>query len=143
MIGKAEWFERRKYGGWGMHPKTWQGWAYIGAFMIALLAFHLAWSWDDLTRAAVTIMWAAVLGIDTLHMMAAMKSDEREKKIEALSERNAAWAMIAILTAGILTQLLYYGLQERLYVDPFLVGALAAGVIAKSMSNYMYERKPL
>jgi len=27
MIGNPEWFQRRKYGGWGIFPKTWQGWA--------------------------------------------------------------------------------------------------------------------
>ena len=143
MIGKAEWCERRKYGGWGLNPRTWQGWAYIGAFIVALLAFHLAWEWDDMTRAAVTIIWAAVLGFDCLHIMATMKKDEREQRIEALSERNAAWAMIAVLIAGVFVQLFYNALQERIYVDPFLAAALAAGVIAKTMSNYMYERKPL
>ena len=29
MIGKPEWFERRKYLGWGIHPKTKEGWIYL------------------------------------------------------------------------------------------------------------------
>ena len=143
MIGKAEWFERRKYGGWGLHPKTWQAYVYIGVFMASLLAFHLAADWDDMTRGLGTIVWVSVLGFDTLHIMAHIRKDERDVKIEALAERNAAWAMLAVITAGVVVQLIYNALQEQLYVDPFLVAALVAGLMAKGVSNYIYERKPL
>ncbi len=37
MLGKPEWFERRKYSGWGLTPKTWQGWAYIALMALPVL----------------------------------------------------------------------------------------------------------
>lgn len=33
MFAKTEWFQKRKYGGWGLTPRTWQGWAYVGGFI--------------------------------------------------------------------------------------------------------------
>lgn len=36
MIAQKEWFGRRKYTGWGVTPKTWQGWVYI-AVAVGLL----------------------------------------------------------------------------------------------------------
>ena len=36
MFGKPEWF-REKTVGWGLMPITWQGWAYVGAWIAVLL----------------------------------------------------------------------------------------------------------
>jgi hypothetical protein len=32
MLGKPEWFTYR-LAGWGLAPRTWQGWVYIAVFM--------------------------------------------------------------------------------------------------------------
>lgn len=37
MFGKPEWFTYR-LAGWGIAPKTWQGWVYVGALMGVLFA---------------------------------------------------------------------------------------------------------
>ena len=37
MIAQASWFERRKYGGWGVTPKAWQGRVYL-AITLGLFA---------------------------------------------------------------------------------------------------------
>lgn len=37
MIARADWFRRRKYGGWGVSPRTWQGWAYIVAILLPFI----------------------------------------------------------------------------------------------------------
>ena len=34
MIAKPEWFNQRKYSGWGVTPRSWQGWAYTLAIIV-------------------------------------------------------------------------------------------------------------
>ncbi len=143
MIGKPEWFERRKYTGWGVNPKTWQGYAYIAAFVGSLAVFQSMPFWDAQTRIAGTVVWGSVLLLDMLHIMMHLERDEREYKIEAIAERNAAYAMIAVIAVGVLCQLIVSSLQKNPTVDWFLIGALAAGVAAKCISNIYLERKPL
>jgi len=142
MIGRPEWFERRKYGGWGLHPKTWQGWVYIAVFLIPFAVFH-SMIWDDSTRIFVTIVWLGILLLDVVHIMINLKRDEREHKIEALSERNAAWTMVLIAAIGVLYQAISSGLVNTFNVDWFLVAVLFGGLIVKSISNLVLERRPL
>lgn len=141
MIGKAEWFERRKYGGWGLHPKTWQGWVYIAVFMLPFIAFQALPWWDVKMRVYVTLGWLALLLLDVVHIMITLKRDELEYKIEAISERNAAWVMVAIITAGVLYQVFQSSMTQSMHVDWFLVAALFGGVIAKSVSNIVLEKR--
>ncbi len=141
MIGKAEWFERRKYLGWGLHPKTWQGYAYIAAFIAPFAAFQALPFWDAPTRIVVTAVWLSVLFFDILHIMATLKKDEMETRIEAISERNAAWAMVAVIVAGILYQSWTSAMTQEPSIDWFLAGALAAGAMAKTLSNVILEKR--
>ena len=87
MIGKPEWFERRKYGGWGFHPKTWQGYVYMAIFFIPYIVFQALPFWSMEIRLYVTAAWLFILLIDAVHIMTTLKRDEREFKIEAISER--------------------------------------------------------
>lgn len=143
MIGKQEWFTRRKYGGWGIYPVTWQGWVYLALFILPFAAFQALPWWSVELRVGVTIAWGALLLFDTLHIMATMKKDERETKIEAFAERNAAYAMLAVLILSILVDAIRNGLQERFVLDPWIAAALIAGVIAKAASNLYLERTTL
>ncbi|MFA6427669.1 MAG: hypothetical protein WCW16_04495 [Candidatus Magasanikbacteria bacterium] len=143
MFGKPQWFKRRKYGGWGLSPATWQGWVYIGVFLIPFAIFQAFPIWSDSLRIGVTIGWIALLLIDVLHIMMVLKNDERETKIEALAERNAAWAMVAAIVVGLLYQIIKSGFSQTVEIDWFLVITLFAGVIVKGISNVVYERKSL
>ncbi len=143
MIGRPEWFQRRKYGGWGITPKTWQGGVYIALVLIPFVIFQALQIWDVKTRIYVTIGWVAFLLLDVGHIMIAMKRDERETKIESISERNAAWTMMIILVIGVLYQAITSALNQKLMVDWFLIAALFAGLIVKSVSNLVLERKAL
>ena len=143
MIGNPKWFERRKYGGWGIHPKRWQGYVYLAIVLIPFIVFQALPYWDIKTRIYVTVGWIAFLLLDTTHIMVALKRDERELKIEALSERNAAWVMVLILALGILYQVISSALQQKLAVDWFLVTALFGGMLVKTISNVVLERRPL
>ncbi|MFH1848801.1 MAG: hypothetical protein ABH879_01290 [archaeon] len=140
MIGKAEWFTRRKYGGWGLTPRTWQGWVYIAAWFIPFMAFQSLGFWDTATRFIVTGVWLGLLVLDVLNIMMHLKKDEREKIHEAIAERNAAWAMVAVLVIGLLYEITTSALEQRFYANPTIVIALFAGLIAKSASNIYLDR---
>jgi hypothetical protein len=143
MIGKAEWFKQRKYSGWGIMPKTWQGYVYLAAILVPIAVFQALPFWSAQVRAYVTIGWAALIALDVFHIMATLKRDEREYKIEAMSERNAAWAMILAIVIGVAYQTITSGIKESFSVDIFLIIALVAGMAAKAISNLAYERKAL
>ena len=79
MIGKAEWFERRKYGGWGLSIKTWQGGVYIAAILIPFMIFQALPYWSEKTRLIVTGIWIIFLSLDVIDIIILLKKDEREK----------------------------------------------------------------
>jgi len=79
---------------------------------------------------------------DTTDIMLKMKKDEREKMHEAIAERNALWGVVAVLTAGILYDLITNALQERFYVNPFIAAALIVALLIKSITNlYLLHTK--
>lgn len=143
MIGKAEWFQRRKYGGWGISPKTWQGWVYVAAVILPFALFQALPYWDNATRLSVTGIWIAFLLVDVTHIMVTLKRDEREYKIEAIAERNASWFMAIVLVAGIVYQIIISALQQSFDVNWFMVAALFGGAIIKTVSNITLEKRAL
>jgi TctA family transporter len=141
VIGKPEWFARRKYGGWGLRPKTWQGWAYIAVFMIPFIIFNAIPIWRTKTRLIFVIVWISLLIIDVFDIMRKLKQDEREKIHEAIAERNALWAMLIVAIGGILYDIVRSALEQKIYVHPFLIGILIVGAIVKAISNIYLDKK--
>jgi len=141
IIAKPEWFTRRKYGGWGLGIKTWQGAVYIAAMMAALIALIQLAGESVETKLLVTGVWMVFLLVDVFDVMWKLKKDERERMHEAIAERNAAWGMMIVLTLGIFVDIMYNVMNDRFYVNPFLVGSLVVGVIIKSVTNYKLERE--
>ncbi len=141
MIAHPEWFKRRKYGGWGVHPKDWRGIVYLVAVMLPFIVFQALPYWSTELRLIVTGVWIAFLGIDIFSAMARMKQDERERIHEAFAERNALWAMMFVLVLGILYQVITSALNNSLKVDWFIVLALFFGVIVKAITNIYLDRK--
>jgi hypothetical protein len=141
MIGKPEWFRRRKYTGWGITPKTWQGWVYIALVILPFAIFQAIPIWNITTRFTITIIWIIFLVVDVTDIMVRMKKDEREKIHEAIAERNALWVIMLVLVLGLVYQLLSSGINEEIKFDPIIVIALAAAVIVKAISNIYLDRK--
>ena len=141
MIGKPEWFQRRKYGGWGIMPKTWQGWTYLAVLFIPFAVFQSLPFWSSSTRTVVTAVWLGLILFETLDIMFHLKKDERDYLHEAVSERNAAWVMVSVLAIGIIYQLISSGLQQRVYFDPVIMIALFGGVAAKAITNIYLDKK--
>lgn len=141
IIAKPEWFGRRKYTGWGVSIKTWQGAAYFAGMISLLIVIQLIPNLPAESRLIITGFWIAFLLIDMADVMWKLKKDERERIHEAIAERNAAWGMMFVLVIGIFIELTYNALQQRIYVDPFLIAALIAGAVIKSITNYKLERE--
>ena len=141
MIAKKEWFKRRKYLGWGVEPKTWQGWAYIGVLIVGLLAFQFLPFFTDEIKIYITLGWIAFMIIDILPIMFSVERDEREYRIEAIAERNAAWFMMGILVIGLLYDITISAITETINVNWFIVVALLGGAIVKTISNIYLDKK--
>ena len=140
MIGRPGWFQRRKYGGWGITPATWQGWIYITLALGIFIAFQAMPFWSNQIRMIATLIWAGFLLVDVTHIMITLKKDEREHQIEAIAERNAAWFMAIILVIGVLYQVISSAVTKQVQIDWFLVAALLGGTIVKTVSNMHFER---
>lgn len=141
MIAKNEWFGRRKYLWWWVSPKTWQWWLYIWVMVLILVWIQSLGFWTESQKNYIAIWWVTFLLVDIIPIMVNIKRDEREYKIEAVSERNAAWIMSLVLTIWIVYQVFTSWLKWEINVDYFLIFALIAWVIVKSISNFVLERK--
>ena len=139
MIGKTHWFKRRKYSGWGVVPATWQGWVYT-VVMIAPLVGLSFWQ-VNAPVLAVIIVWFVVFAVDCSIIMVGLPKDERETIHEALSERNALWVMIAVLIIGVGYQTATAVAEGNdAWIDPVIIIALFAALIAKAVTNYWLDR---
>jgi UDP-N-acetylmuramyl pentapeptide phosphotransferase/UDP-N-acetylglucosamine-1-phosphate transferase len=139
MIGKKEWFTRRKYTGWGLTPSTWQGWVYT-AVMVAPLVV-MSFLQVNETVLAVIIVWFIIFAVDITDIMIHVPKDERDALHEAIAERNALWAMIAVLTAGVGYQAATTIAEGKdAWVDPVILVALAGALIAKAATNWYLDK---
>ncbi|EKD23749.1 MAG: hypothetical protein ACD_81C00186G0003 [uncultured bacterium] len=142
MIGNPKWFSRRKYTGWGFTPKTWQGWVYIAVIMLPI-AIVASVNPEGTWTSVFLIIWALVFAVDFIHIMVGMRKDERERIHEAIAERNALWAILAVLIFALAYQtasgIAAHALTPTF--DPFILAAIIAAVIAKAATNIYLDRK--
>jgi len=141
MIGKSEWFERRRYGGWGVRPCKWQGWAYVAAMIIPLVAVNAIGGISNDDRNVVMGAWIALIILDTIDIMAHLKKDERSFMHEAISERNSSWFMVIVLSIGFAYRIIDGARAGRVEIDPVIAVALVGAVIVKAATNYVLERR--
>jgi hypothetical protein len=104
MIGKAHWFKYRVFG-WGIAPKTWQGWVYI-AVAAFLIGGTLAMGINDSTKMWLFAILMTIFIVDILVIMTKLPkvSDERENYHQLIIERNCSFAAIIALLAIALYQ---------------------------------------
>ena len=138
MFAKAQWFQKRKYGGWGLTPRTWQGWVYVGGFIGVMMIIQKINFGNEQVKNIISALMVGIFVLDILRIMTQIKKDELEIQFEAVAERNASWIMVAVLTAGIIYQAL---ISQGKEIDPFLIGALIAGVVVKGLSYFILEKK--
>lgn len=140
VIAKPQWFVRRKYGGWGLMPKTWQGWIY--SLIMIIIVLGLVNAPLDMKYKIVIILAAAIFFfIDIGSAMIRLK-DEREKIHEAVAERNALWAVLLVLVIGISYQAAESAVKGNYSsMDWFLVAAVFVALVVKAVSNIWLDRK--
>ena len=141
MIGNPKWFKRRKYTGWGFTPKTWQGWIYILALIVPVI---LVTKLNILAGVQIIflIIWAIIFIIDFIHISINLEKDERERIHEAISERNALWAILTVLVVGIAYQSASTAAMGGVpHVDPIILIAIVTGLMIKIISNIYLDRK--
>lgn len=140
VIAKSEWFARRKYSGWGLMPKTWQGGLYtLGILLITFLIVYLPL--DIGYKITIMAIWAVLMAFDIGQAMIKIR-DEREKIHEAIAERNALWAVILVIVVGISYQLASNTvLNDFSSLDPFLIVAVIVALVVKAASNIWLDRK--
>jgi hypothetical protein len=140
MIGKHEWFRRRKYTGWGFTPVTWQGWVYVA---IAILPLVLLMSSSPISQARmiIIVIWVLIVCFDFIDIIIHLPKDERDLIHEAIAERNALWVIIVVLAVGAGYQIASGAAQGIVTIDPVIVVAVVAGLLAKMISNIYLDRK--
>jgi len=139
MIAKQEWFSRRKYTGWGLSPKTWQGWVYILGF-VGVTAGLQSMPIDATWKVRLTLALVACLLIDVFMAMSKVKLDEREREIEALAERNASWTMVSTIAVTMIGSILMGPAVVNEYFTMLLALPLFTGVVAKGLTHYLLNR---
>lgn len=140
MLGKSHWFQRRKYTGWGLTPSTWQGWIYL-LVAIALIMLTQVLPVEETFRTTLMFGLIVILVLDIIDIMRKLPLDERERIHEAVAERNALYAILATLAAGIGWQAYQSALYKTMQVDPLILAALLVGTAAKAISNIYLDRK--
>ncbi len=140
MLRKKEWFARRKYTGWGFTPVTWEGWVYV---VVAMLPLILLTSFTPVsqTRMILIVVWAVIVCVDFIDIMLNLPKDERDRLHEAIAERNALWVIIAVLVMGVGYQAASGVVRGVWAVDPVILVAIVAGLLAKMISNIYLDRK--
>lgn len=142
---KPEWFRRRRFGGWGIVPVTWQGYAFIIAliapFILITSSFDSTMQLNDVRYVSFGLYTAFVISI-SMCIMVKIKIDEREKIHEAISDRNALWFMIFILALGAVGESVAPNIVRSLYpINPFIIGGLVGAWIVKVISLLYLDRK--
>jgi K+ transporter len=131
MIGNPNWFNIRKYTGWGLTPNCWQGWLYVIIFIIPIAVVDSI-NLDSSFKSVFIGAWTVLLLIDVFHMMTQIKKDERERIHEAIADRNALWFMILVL-------IIYAFIKQSL--DPvFLVALIGAAVVKTVTQIYLRDK---
>lgn len=140
MIAQATWFTRRKYTGWGVSPNTWQGFLYIVAIAGIATGIQML-PVTESTKIISTGVLVAFICIDVLQVMAKLKLDELEQKMEAIAERNAAWAMVASTVLTVLYVSTVGKEMKGIDLVPVIILPIITGVIVKGITNYILEKR--
>lgn len=137
MFGKPEWFTYR-LAGWGIAPKTWQGWVYVGTFLICLFALVIL----PIPQGLKNVLMVTLMGlffVDALVIWAQMgkHQDERQRLHQLIIERNCSLvAVLALVAAGFYQAYQNRNLAATVFpFDPFLLVVLGAMAITKLIST--------
>jgi len=137
MLGRPEWFTYR-LAGWGLAPRTWQGWVYILGFMGVWGVIRLL-PLAEGVRDALSFSVVGLLVMDVISMWARMgrHHDERERLHQLIIERNCSVAAVFAVIAAMVYQT-WKGASavgEAMPFDPVLIGILGVMAVTKLVST--------
>jgi len=140
MIANPNWFSQRKYGGWGLTPNSWQGWAYIIA-VITPVALVDKIQIANSIKTPFILIWSTIFAIDLIHTMTRVKKDERDIAHEAIAERNAMWFMVTALVIGLGYQTASGIIRNSIDIDPVIIVSLLGAATVKSISHWYLRNR--
>lgn len=137
MLGRPEWFTYR-LAGWGLAPRTWQGWVYIVGFM-ALWGVIRLLPLAEGTRDALSFTVVGLLVMDVISIWAKMGKhhDERERMHQLIIERNCSVAAVFAVLAAMVYQTWRSAptAGDSIPFDPELLAILGVMAITKLVST--------
>jgi hypothetical protein len=143
MLGRPEWFTYR-LAGWGLAPRTWQGWAYICGAM-ALWGLIRLLPLTEGVRDALSFTVVGLLVMDVISIWARMGSrhDERERLHQLMIERNCSVAAVLAVLAAMVYQTWRSApiAGDRIPFDPVLIGILGVMAVTKLVSTLYVRAK--
>ena len=89
----------------------------------------------------LVVIWALIIGFDFVDIMIHLPKDERDRIHEAIAERNALWVIITVLAIGLAYQVANGIVEHTTKIDPVILIAICAGLIAKIISNIYLDKK--
>jgi hypothetical protein len=136
MIGKPEWFTYRIFG-WGLAPKTKEGWLYI-LIAIAIAAGIALIPMEESYRIALIVGFIAILVMDVVHVMTQLSRthDERENMHQLIIERNCSYAALGALIA-----VAFYQARSTGIFDMSLMFVLGVMLFTKILSTIYVKVK--
>lgn len=139
MIAKTQQYKKKKYGGWGLDPVTWQAYVYILVLVVVEILI-LTSQLSKQLKFGLILSITAFSAVDLFIVYKKLKSDEREIQIQQIAEKNASFAMVTVLIIGIMYNVLKMIETQIFYIDPFIILALLAGLIVKGLIFYKLEK---
>jgi len=137
MFGKPEWFTYRS-AGWGLAPRTWQGWVYCLVATVLFVGVPLLPLPGNVRVALVAVLGGAML-LDVFVIMAQLGRvhDERERLHQLIIERNCSFSAVTALCLALLYQSYQFVRHPGpgLPFDPLLLAVLGIMALTKFAST--------
>lgn len=143
MIGRTEWFTYRM-AGWGIQPRTWQGWLYVAGAMALVTMIGIL----PLPEKPKIILMGTLGGVFVLDCLVIMTQlgkvhDERDRLHQLIIERNCSFAAVFSLVGAVFYQTYQHraNLGAGLPFDPYLVVVVGIMVLTKLASTFYLRWK--
>ncbi len=143
MLGKPEWFTYRKLG-WGITPRSWQGFAYAGVFLALVIALASSPLPENTKNILIGIV-VALFVVDAIAIWSQLGEhhDERQRLHQLIIERNCS--VVAVI--ALLAVIMFRAWQSRSAVggglpfDPLLIAVLGGMALTKLISTIYLQMK--
>jgi len=143
MLGRPEWFTYRS-AGWGIAPRTWQGWVYILSYPI-LMAILIALPISGMLKTWFLGGLIGLLVLDSILIWSQLSKchDERERLHQLIIERNCSLAAVFSILAVMGYQIHRSACARitRFPFDPQLLVVLGVMVATKFISTLYVRRR--